>query len=100
MDNLDQLSRSIGRVEGAIDSLASETKALFAKLDKVNEEVIEQKGQIKLLASQSAEMKPAVEDFKNLKAQGKGALFGISLVSGSFGAGLATIISRFTGHGS
>ena len=112
--DLDGISRAIGRMEGVLSNVENQSTALFAKFDTVNEEVIEARGALKVLATQQLEqslrhgelvaviekdIKPVLEDFKSLKNQGKGAFFGVSLVSGGFGAGVATLLTRWLGTG-
>lgn len=105
-ENLAEVQRSLGRIEGDLKNFGSQCETLFKKFDRANEELIEQRGQIKLLASQSTEakilyeatIKPVLEDFKSLKNRGIGMVFGVSLASGSVGAGVATILARLIGN--
>lgn len=112
--DLDEISRVLGRLEGAVAQVNQNCNALFKKCDGMNEDIVEQRGAIKVLATQMTEqntkhgelvaviekdIKPAIKEFESLKNQGKGALFGVSLVSGGFGAGITAILTRMLGNG-
>lgn len=110
MADFDEISRTLGRIEGTVKATSDQVMALFNKHDKLNEEVIEQRGAAKMLAIQFADhltedqathktVGEIKDDFAAVKNQGKGALFGIGLAGGSIGAGVATIISKMLGKG-
>lgn len=115
-NSLDEISRALGRIEGNIEETNRQTSALFTKFDKINDEVVEHRGAMKLLAQTQIEQKsrhdtleayvdkdiaPATEDFKAVKNRSIGALMGFGIASGSLGAALATWANRLLGgpHG-
>jgi chromosome segregation ATPase len=100
-DDLDQLSRLLGRIEADMAEGARQRDALFKKLDNIETIMHEQNGAAKLLAAQVAELakdqidlvkrideqiSPAVEDFKSLKNKGLGVIAFIGLASSGGGA--------------
>lgn len=117
MADLDEISRVLGRIEGSVEETRSQVAALFDKHDRVNEEVIEQRGAMKMLAVTSAEIKtahdalavkvrdhidPTIDDYKATKNKSIGAAWGVGLAGGGLGAGLITLVQRFlglSGHG-
>lgn len=63
---LDEISRVLGSMESKIDTLANHARTLFTKFDTLNESHIEQRGALKLLATQVAEIKQDLPDVENV----------------------------------
>jgi chromosome segregation ATPase len=100
-DDLDQLSRLLGRVEAELAEGARQRDALFNKLDDIEKMIHEQNGAMRVLAAQVAqqskdhaelkeiiedEIKPVVDDYKGLKNKGMGVIAFIGFVSAGSGA--------------
>ncbi len=112
MDDLDQLSRLLGRIEADMAEAARQRDALFKKLDNMETMMHEQNGASKLIAAQVAELakdhvalvemideeiKPVVDDYKALKNKGLGVIGLIGLVSSGGGALLMKWLSGGAG---
>lgn len=112
MADLDEVSSQIGELVAISRSTQNQVTTLFAKFDRMNEEVIEQRGAIKILGSQFVEhksesakvhstvsgLKTEVEAAKN---KGKGLAIGLGLVGGGGGiAGFTAAAKAFFGGGS
>lgn len=102
-DDLDQLSRLLGRIESDMAEGARQREALFKKLDGIETMMHEQNGAARVLAAQVAELakdhvdlvkmidediKPTVEDYKGLKNKGLGMIGLIGILSSGGGAAL------------
>lgn len=99
MANFDEISRTLGRMEGTLNGAVDKLDDFADRHENLNEEVIEMRGAIKLLATQQVETTKAVEDYKETKNRGIGIVAGLSIASGSIGAGVATLISRLFSGG-
>lgn len=107
MSGMDEVSKQLGQLIALTTSTQNQVATLFGKFDKLNEEVIEQRGALKLLGSQAAEHKAedlkvhkAVsemsKDFEAIKNKGKGLSIGLAVVGGGGGlAGLGAAIKAF-----
>jgi len=109
MSDLDEVSRQIGSLTAIAQENGRKFDALFGKMDRLNEEVTEQRGAIKLLGANVVEQKEqlvkhATEDkavhdavtalvskVEAAENKGKGLAVGLTLVGG--GGGIAGIIS-------
>lgn len=111
---LNEISRVLGGLESKIGTLINHTGTLFTKFDTLNESHIEQRGALKLLANQVAEIKqdlPNIETVclttakaahekagaveKRMDAvenKGKGAMVGLTLAGTASGGIVAWII--------
>lgn len=110
MADLDEVSKQIGSLMAIAEENGRKSTALFTKLDRVNEEVIEQRGAIKLLGQQLVEHKQAdalvhgivtahEKQIEEVKNKGKGLLIGLSVVGGGGGlAGAMAAIKSFFFH--
>jgi len=108
---LDEISSTLGRLMANQEEHMRQQTALFSKFDKVNEELIEHRGAIKLLGTGVAEAQAtataarksvaAVEvEYAEMKNKGKGFALSLALIGGGGGmAGVAAAIKTFfTGH--
>jgi predicted RecB family endonuclease len=95
---LDDIYRQLGTLTAVCTESQRQMVAVFAKQDKLNEEVIEHRGQLKLLASQTSENKHKVANVDQkvdanarqvdeVRNKGKGLIIGMSIIGG--GGGLA-----------
>ena len=111
MADLDEISSQIGELVAMSRSTQNQVTTLFTKFDKVNEEVIEQRGAIKLLGQQFLEHRTDDDrvhkivseirrDFEETKNKGKGLIVGLGLLGGGGGlAGLSAFLKQFLGGG-
>ena len=109
MAGMDEVSKQLGELISLSRSTQNQVATLFSKYDKLNEEVIEQRGAIKLLGSQVTEHKAddqkvhkavaeMAKEFEATKNKGKGLAVGLALVGGGGGAaGLAAALKSFFG---
>lgn len=107
MSGLDEVSKQLGELIALSRSTQNQVSTLFGKYDKLNEEVIEQRGAIKLLGTQVAEHKAEDakvhktvsdmgKDFEAAKNKGAGLAIGWKLLGGLGGvAGVAAAIKTY-----
>lgn len=110
MPGMDEVSKQLGELIALSRSTQNQVTTLFGKYDKLNEEVIEQRGAIKLLGSQAAEHKAEDlkvhktvgemgKEFEALKNKGEGLAMGWKLLGGVGGlAGIAAALKTYFGH--
>lgn len=110
MNELDEINRNLGSLIAQVAENTRQNSAIFAKMDKMNEEVIEHRGALKLLGSELTEHKHvnknvhmkvnALENqFEAAKNKGKGFTAGIALLGGGGGlAGLTALWKLLSGH--
>ena len=107
-DDLDQLSRLLGRVEAELAEGARQRDALFKKLDDIEKMIHEQNGAMRVLATQVSqqskdhaelktiieeEIKPVVDDYKSMKNRGLGVIAFIGFASAGGGAFLMNLLA-------
>ena len=95
MSDLDEISMMLGRIANQNDEHTRQLSALFHQLDGLKREHAEIAGVAKEAIRQSAEtsrvireeIRPYIDDFRNLKAKGAGVLAVIAVLGG--GAAMA-----------
>lgn len=112
MPDSSEILRALGGIESTVAETKQKVDSLFIKLDKVNEEVIEQRGGMKMLALTCAEIKtahdglavrvkedivPVLEEYTNGKNRLLGAIFGTGIAGGGLGTGLLLWVSKLLG---
>ena len=109
MADLDQISTQIGQLISLTSTTQNQVRTLFEKHDKMNEELIEQRGAIKILGQQFGDHKSddarihdvvtdIKDDFEATKNKGKGLAVGLALVGGGGGiAGFVAAAKAFFG---
>lgn len=104
MGDLDDTSLLLGELKSELREAARQRDAMFRKLDVLQTQLSELAGALKLVAEKgmglekviNEELKPQIENFKELKNRGYGVIAVIGLIS----AGLGGFISSLFGHGS
>lgn len=96
MTEIDDISMEIGQLKAQVAEGNRQREAQFRKLDGIVDKLNEISGQVKLVADQVStikkemedDIKPAVSEWKTMKAKGVGALAVIGVLSSGIGAGL------------
>lgn len=96
---IDDISSELGSLKAQVSEAARQRDAQFRKLDKISDQLVKLSGQIELIAGQTSaikkeldeDIKPAVAEFKNLKAKGLGVIGLIALLA----SGVGTMFSKF-----
>lgn len=111
MTSIDQVSQQLGSLSARVDEALRQNTAIFMKMDKANEELIEQRGAIKLLGAQFVDHKLidvaehtkfniATKELDAFKNRGKGIAIGFGLLGGGGGiAGIITALKVFMAGG-
>ena len=105
-EHTNEMMRILGRLEGAVEALREDIAdgkesrgRIHAKLEKIEEDV----GIVGQVAAQARteatelkriideDVKPATDDYKRVRAIGKGTLWAVGLAAGAAGVTLATI---------
>jgi len=109
--DIDEVSRQLGSLAARVDEAMRQNTAIFMKMDNTNQELIEQRGAIKLLSSQFvdhkahnatelAKLHAVVKDVDAIKDRGKGLLLGLGIVGGGGGmAGALTAVKVWLAGG-
>lgn len=103
---VNEVMRVLGRLEGAVDALREDIAdgkesrgRIHTKLEKIEEDV----GIVGQVAAQARtettelkrildeDVRPATDDYKRIRAIGKGTLWAVGLVATGFGVTLATV---------
>lgn len=102
MGEIDQISKQLGILIGTEKENSRQLDAIWKKLDAISKEQQETNGLSKealRLATENErrmheDIKPAVDDYKTLKAKGLGAL----AMAGMIGGGLSTVVAWLLGY--
>ena len=97
MADVDRISQILGALQAEVQENQRQHHASFKKLDAIEEKINKLAGAIELIALEQRnikkeiddDIKPAVQDFKNLKNKGLGIIAFIGLMGSGTGAALA-----------
>lgn len=112
MTNSEDISRSLGGIQSTVTETQRQVSSLFEKFEKINEEVIEQRGAMKMLARTAGEIKvahdglairvkedvmPVLQEYTASKNRLLGAMFGTGLAGGGIGTGVVIWFQKLLG---
>lgn len=108
MADIDHVSQQLGSLTAIAVETNRKVDALFVKHDKLNEEVIEQRGAIKILGAAMTDHKAVdqvahtkydknVSEVEALKNRGKGFVVGMSIAGGGGGAAIVVAALKMLG---
>lgn len=91
-DDINEVSRLLGRIEASTIEAERQRTALFKKMDEFARLQSETNGVAKEALARVAKMEPHVEEFKNMRQRGLGI---IMFIGGCGAVGGATIMQAF-----
>lgn len=101
--DIDEISAALGSLKAQVTEGNRQREAQFKKLDTISTQLIEVIGQVRLVADQvttlkmeiETDIKPAVSDFKSMKAKGVGVLAFVAFMASGAGAFLQKMFANF-----
>lgn len=95
---VDDLSRSLGRLDASVEELVRQSRALFSRTDETTAQMHSVAATVEQLLAAVGELKKDVKELRGARDRGRGFLAAVTLMGGAAGAAAAKLLALFTAH--